>query len=134
MRTTHIFLFALGMWLASVPSLLGDELVLLRFRADWCAPCVQQKQEFNRGHMADYLKRVHVRDVYIDVDKNPEAVRKWKVTTVPCTILVSVDEKNDGRTLRRLGGSKDNPHKHMSVTTYQRFVTPPNENRSIMQR
>lgn len=115
----------LGLVLFGLPQQAhADEYQLLRFRATWCAPCVQQKQVFDGYHLDRYLQRVAVKDVYIDVDKNKDAVRKWRVTTVPCTILVLVDKDNRARTIRRLGGSEDNPHKHMDGATYQAFVTP----------
>lgn len=102
-----------------------EEVQLLRFRATWCSPCMTQKAEFERHRMGTWLKGQNIKDVYIDADKNPRALRNWKVSTIPCTILVRVNTKtNKATVIRRLGGSKQNPSRFMDVRTYKRFCDP----------
>ena len=118
------YLWALVALCCLTSAATADEYQLLRFRADWCSPCVRLKNVFDNNNLAATLKQHRVKDVYIDVDKNPNAVKAWGVKTVPCTILVLVDNKNRAKTIRRNGGNKRNPAKHMDAPTYRTFVKP----------
>lgn len=80
---------------------------------------------FNANELSNHLRALHVKDVYVDFDKNPNAVRKWKVKSIPCTLLVYVYDDNKAAVVRQLGGDTDHPHHHMLFAEYRQFVSPP---------
>jgi thioredoxin 1 len=66
---------------------------ILRFTANWCAPCKQLAKTLN-----DFFK---IPIEIIDVDNNAEYVEKYSIKSVP--VLLFLDK--DGNVLDRLNGA-----------------------------
>lgn len=64
--------------------LQADQFVLVYFWADWCGPCrlVKPSIEWAAEHYGDRLKVVK-----LEVDPNPETVKKYKVEGIPALRL-----------------------------------------------
>jgi|GEM_PF-4415511 len=124
MRMILLLALFAGIVPATVANAEGYQL--LRFRATWCPPCQTQKGIFATGKIANALKQHNVKDVYIDVDKNPNATKAWKVKSIPCTILVKVNDQNKATAVIR----RWNPvagKAIMGAATYRTFVDPSKE-------
>lgn len=116
LRTALQLIIMTGVFLPAMTQ--AEEYRLLRFRATWCAPCQQQKAIFKQYHIGNSLQNLGVKDVYIDTDDHPAATKRWGVDSIPCTILVSVDENNRATTVRRWDKGV------MRGPTYARFADP----------
>ncbi len=72
----------------------GNDLVLLDFGADWCAPCRSMEPTLERLEEAGYpIRRVNV-------ERSPELARQFAVGPIPCFVLVK-----DGREVQRVVGA-----------------------------
>jgi thioredoxin:protein disulfide reductase len=61
---------------------------MLYFTADWCAPCLELKKHvFTDKRVAEASLRLV--NVYIDVDKNPDALTRYKVRGIPAIFFLS---------------------------------------------
>lgn len=93
-----MFILAASVVLIIAAATAHAETVLLRFHATWCPPCRQMERVW--GSMQPGVK------VYdVDIDREPELARTWRVATIPQAVLVDV--KPDGKhaaELRRLVG------------------------------
>jgi thioredoxin 1 len=70
---------------------MGNEIVLLKFGATWCAPCKM---------IAPTLKTIkeeydYVSITEIDVDDEPDVAKKYKIKHVPTVILFINGEEVD---------------------------------------
>jgi thiol:disulfide interchange protein len=62
--------------------------VLLYFTADWCAPCVELKKHvFADRKVAEASRRLV--NIYIDVDRNHDAVADYKVRGIPAIFFLN---------------------------------------------
>lgn len=87
-----------------------DKLYVVYFTADWCTPCKLMKPYWKHKTIQDQLKKYKGTKsgktykpykVYVDVEKNILIIKKYKVTGIPCIILVT----NDGvEWARSVGG------------------------------
>lgn len=62
----------------------GDTPVLVDFYADWCGPC-KMMAPILEEIAAEYQGRIKV--IKVDVDRNPEAARTYRIQGVPTLIL-----------------------------------------------
>ena len=69
------------------------DVMIAEFTASWCGPCQQMKP------IVRELQRDGVPIVVIDTDANQELTREYKVSSVPCIVLVI-----DGKERKRLIG------------------------------
>jgi thiol:disulfide interchange protein len=61
---------------------------MLYFTADWCAPCVElKKHAFSDRRVAEASRRLV--NIYIDVDRNHEAVADYKVRGIPAIFFLN---------------------------------------------
>ena len=72
-----------------------NRLVLLRFTADWCAPCkVMERSVFPDPKVKQTLTdRVIPVKLDIDDERNEELAWRYKTTAVPTLLLIDVDGK-----------------------------------------
>lgn len=71
---------------------------LLVFTAQWCGPCQKFKpvlQQLNQE-----IPEIEIE--YIDVDANPTSAQKYKIRTLPTTVIVTQEQE-----VNRLVGLKD---------------------------
>jgi len=72
----------------------SGDVLLLDFGADWCVPCRTMEPTVDRLEQDGYpIRRV-------DVDANPELVRRFGIGPIPCFVLI-----RDGRELQRVVGA-----------------------------
>jgi len=83
-----VSLTAAALLSATLAASPGDE-VLLDFTASWCGPCKQMEPTVKRLAAAGYPVRK------IDVDRHGQLARKFKVTSVPCFVLIRGGEEVD---------------------------------------
>lgn len=74
---------------------IGNDAYLLLFSAEWCGPSRRFKQEIINGGITNFS--------YIDVDKESDLPEKYKVMSVPTTVLV----KTTGEVIKRWNGYDD---------------------------
>ena len=73
-------------------------MILLKFYADWCAPCKQMTKLMD--NMGDKIT-VPVENINIDEEHNTDLVKKYGVRTIPMFVLLN----DDGVEVKRNVGS-----------------------------
>jgi thioredoxin:protein disulfide reductase len=74
---------------------------MLYFTADWCAPCVElKKYVFTDKRVAEASLRLV--NIYIDVDKNPDALSAYKIRGIPAIFFLNPK----GEIVERLSGDR----------------------------
>lgn len=74
---------------------------MLFFTADWCAPCVDlKKYVFSDKRVAEASARLV--NIYIDVDKNYDALSVYKVRGIPAIFFLSPN----GEVVERYSGDR----------------------------
>jgi thiol-disulfide isomerase/thioredoxin len=94
----------------------GNDTVLLHFTADWCGPCRQMEPTIQRLRDAGYPLRK------VDVDREPDLTRQFRVGPIPCFVLV-----RDGREVDRVLGAA-------SYDRLARMFEPPREAGAATER
>jgi tetratricopeptide (TPR) repeat protein len=80
------------------------KLLHVHFAADWCGPCKElDKEVFHNEVSAKYFNETFV-NVLIDVDKDPDTTKKFKVGPIPDTRILDVSGKE---LLRIIGNQPD---------------------------
>jgi thioredoxin-like negative regulator of GroEL len=59
-------------------------LVLVKFGAKWCGPCLKVDQELKELPQLDATTKV----IQVDVDSNPDLASRFKVSGIPHLVLV----------------------------------------------
>lgn len=67
---------------------------LIKFEADWCAPCKMYSPIFEK-----VVKENGLNHQIVNVDEDIELANKFSVRSVPTTIIVDEQEKELGRSL-----------------------------------
>lgn len=62
----------------------SGELVLVKFGAKWCGPCLKVDQELKELPKLDAVTKV----IQVDVDSNPELASRFQVRGIPHLALV----------------------------------------------
>jgi len=74
---------------------------MLFFTADWCAPCIElKKYAFSDKRVAKASSRLV--NIYIDVDKNYDALAVYKVRGIPAIFFLSPN----GEVVERYSGDR----------------------------
>lgn len=74
---------------------IGNDAYLLLFSAEWCGPSRRFKQEIINGGITNFS--------YIDVDQDSDLAEKYKIMSIPTTVLV----KTNGEVIKRWNGYDD---------------------------
>ncbi len=74
---------------------IGNDAYLLLFSAEWCGPSRRFKQEIINGGITNFS--------YIDVDQDSDLAEKYKIRSIPTTVLV----KTNGEVIKRWDGYDD---------------------------
>ena len=69
--------------------------ILLVFSADWCKYCKMLKRDLSSSISKDELQDIII--CTIDVDKNPEMKREYKVSSIPNSVYLSKNKIKSGR-------------------------------------
>lgn len=84
-----------------------DEVEVLDFYADWCAPC-QIVNPILEQLVTEFKERIRL--VKIDVDIDSALVEKYEVYSIPTLVFV-----RDGREISRIVGAKDKRQYHSTI-------------------
>lgn len=82
---------------------------LYDFYATWCGPCRVMFKELNHQSVQDALDKYNVEFIKIDVDKNKELTRKFKISSMPTLILIKQVDKQVTE-IKRMVGVRDKQH------------------------
>ncbi|QYK56582.1 MAG: thioredoxin fold domain-containing protein [Fimbriimonadaceae bacterium] len=86
---------------AALKQVSSDGVVLLKFEADWCAPCQLMKREaFQDQEVVDRLKNTVVVLIDADDEKNNEVQQKFQVANLPTLVFL---DKSGHEFARMLG-------------------------------
>lgn len=72
-------------------AITNNPVTLVKFGATWCGPCVYMDGELDKLKSKSFAASV----LHIDVDSNPELSSKYKVSSIPKTILFKDGEEVD---------------------------------------
>ena len=64
---------------------------VLKFSAYWCVPCKQLAPKFKEISENPEFKNIQFEE--IDVDKNQDLAEKYKIMSVPTTIILDENDK-----------------------------------------
>ena len=78
-----------------IDNTIGNDAYLLLFSAEWCGPSRRFKQEIINGGITNFS--------YIDVDQDSDLAEKYKIMSIPTTVLV----KTNGEVIKRWNGYDD---------------------------
>lgn len=91
------------------------QLYVVYFTADWCGPCKLMKPHWRHKTVVDQLKKYRGTKsgttwkpykIDVDVEKHIPIVKKYKVTGIPCIILVTNDGVEYARSVGGLSQSE----------------------------
>ena len=99
------FLLTIFLSLFSYMCIAEDQLYI--FHASWCSPCRRLKSFLSNDK--DIKKWYSIS--MIDIDKFPELAKKYRVKSVPTTILLDSDNDEIVRIIGYSKGYKDNLEK-----------------------
>lgn len=94
-------LLALFMLLATIPTLLAEDLII--FSADWCPSCVVLKN-FIENNQQEIKYDYQI----IDIDQHKDIKRKFNITKIPTSIIIS----ENGKEISRLIGYNSTTYKN----------------------
>lgn len=75
--------------LASVLWAAGPKPEVYAFTATWCGPCKRMKVEWKEVERKGYKVR------YIDVDRQPDVAKKFKIHSLPSSVILKSDKEVD---------------------------------------
>ena len=82
---------------------------LVVFHADWCGPCQSMKAEtWANPEFQKYIKDHDMRFFYVNADQNQEAVKKYKVSSLPSGFYIQFlkSDETKGGIIRKFVGYK----------------------------
>ncbi len=79
------------------------ETFVIDFYADWCGPCKQMDKNWETPEVKQFLGKEKIKLVKLDVDKFPQYSKMWGVTTIPCTIVIDVENGKSKEIGRKVG-------------------------------
>jgi thioredoxin len=75
------------------------KLVMIDFYADWCGPCkLMDRDTFSKEDVTKFLKEKTIA-VKIDVDKNKDLAKQYKINAIPCLVFIDAEGKEVERIL-----------------------------------
>lgn len=97
---------------------------LLKFSGSWCFSCRSLASSLKNRDIQRLLAAKKVKQIDIDIDKEPKTAADWEVTTVPVIILVEINKSGRGSTLRRHIGSLSSKDLAVFVDPTKEFTKP----------
>lgn len=79
-------------------------LLVMDFYATWCGPCMQMKPHWQTKEVKQALEDKNMDFLEINVDKDPESATIWKARTIPCVVMVRLQENGEAEEIKRFVG------------------------------
>lgn len=97
---------------------------LLKFSGSWCLSCRTLASRLRGRDVQRVLTAFKVKEIDVDIDKEPKTAEAWGVTTVPVIILVEIDKYGKGIIVRRHVGSLSTKDLLVFVDPSKEFTEP----------
>jgi thiol-disulfide isomerase/thioredoxin len=90
--------YILALALLAIPAIARADTYVLCFTATWCPHCQTQKTAWEQvAREVDRLGTTDLKVVYVDVDESKPLAAKYKINTIPATVVVHTGA--DGKTV-----------------------------------
>lgn len=88
----------------NTPPKAPKPILVMKYGAVWCLACVRMAPNWYTKEAKQVLKDKNIGFMEIDVDKDPESATMWKARTIPCVIMVRLEQNGEATEIKRFVG------------------------------